>query len=327
MHNFEQLYDFFSVQLEQERDSISARKPENLYQPVVFTLDMGGKRLRPVLLLMAHELFSNEIENALPVAFAIEMFHNFTLLHDDIMDGAHLRRNHPTIHVKYSNNIAILSGDAMSILSYEYINQCKSPNYREIFELFTQTALKICEGQQYDMDFETRDDVSVDEYLYMIGLKTAILIAASLKLGALIANAPESDACYLYDFGYNLGMAFQIQDDLLDTFGTTSDFGKRIGGDIISNKKTFLMLKALELAKSRQLEELKHLTSSTNFDAEKKIKKVKSIFNELQIDSVAKAKMEEYYQLALQALNDVNISNDRKHELLHIASRMMKRTS
>lgn len=327
MHNFEQLYHFFSVRLEQERDTILARKPENLYQPVVFTLDMGGKRLRPVLLLMAHELFSGKLENALPVAFAIEMFHNFTLLHDDIMDGAHLRRNHPTIHVKYSNNIAILSGDAMSILSYEYINQCKSPNYRDIFELFTQTALKICEGQQYDMDFETRDDVSVEEYLNMIGLKTAILIAASLKLGALIADAPEADACNLYDFGFNLGMAFQIQDDLLDTFGTTSAFGKRIGGDIVANKKTFLMLKALELAEGSQREELQHLTSSTIFDDEEKIKKVKTIFDELQIDRVAKAKMEDYYQLSLKALNAVNTRSDSKEQLLNIANQMMKRTS
>lgn len=327
MNHFNTLYKQFESKLEQEIIAINTLEPKNLYEPVVYTLNMGGKRLRPVLLLMAHELYCSNFEQAYPVAFAIELFHNFTLLHDDIMDGANLRRNNETIHVKYSNNTAILSGDAMSILSYKYLNKCKSKNYREVFDLFTQTALKICEGQQYDMDFETRSDVSVEEYLKMIGHKTAILIAASLKLGAMIANAPEKDAELIYNFGYNLGMAFQLQDDYLDAFGDTISFGKNIGGDIVSNKKTFLLLKALELAEGENLNILQQLITSNKVNQQEKIQKVKNLYVNLGVVELAKEKMEEFYKKSIQSLEAIEIDSFKKNELLSIANQMMKRKS
>jgi geranylgeranyl diphosphate synthase type II len=326
MHNYKELQLLFGAKLEEEISQISQREPKYLYEPVIYTLQMGGKRLRPVLLLMAHELFNEKFETTMPVAIAIEMFHNFTLLHDDIMDNAELRRNHPTIHVKYSSNTAILSGDAMSILSYEYLNRCKSDNFREIFDVFTQTALKICEGQQYDMDFEREDHTTVDDYLRMIGLKTAILIAASLKIGALAANAPNNEADLLYDFGYNLGMSFQLRDDYLDSFGNTSTFGKNIGGDIVSNKKTFLMLTAMELAKGDTETTLKQAMSS-DITPDEKIKQILSIYNQLEIGRLTIEKMEEYYNKALLCWENLNVPNNKKQNLLLLANKMMNRTS
>jgi geranylgeranyl diphosphate synthase type II len=327
MHNYKELQSIFEAKLEKEISQISQRVPKYLYEPVVYTLQMGGKRLRPVLLLMAHELFDENIEKAISVAMAIEMFHNFTLLHDDIMDNAELRRNHATIHVKYSSNTAILSGDAMSILSYEYLNRCKSENFREIFDVFTQTALKICEGQQYDMDFESENHTTVDDYLKMIGLKTGILLAASLKIGALSANAPKSEANLLYDFGYNLGMAFQLRDDYLDSFGSTSTFGKKIGGDIISNKKTFLMLTAMEQAKGETKISLEKTMSSAQINTDDKIKQILSIYNDLEIDRLTNEKMEEYYNKSLLCWENLNIPNNKKQNLLLIANKMMNRTN
>lgn len=322
-----QLIDFVNKQLQQEVDLLDSREPANLYHPVVYTLNMGGKRIRPVLLLMAYNLYKENIEHARNSAIAIEMFHNFTLLHDDIMDNADLRRNYETVHLKYSNEAAILSGDAMSILSYEYINKCESKNYREIFQVFTRTALQICEGQQYDMDFETRDDVTVEEYLKMIGLKTAVLLAASLKIGVLEADGTMEDANNLYNFGYNLGMAFQLQDDLLDSFGDTNSFGKNIGGDIVSNKKTFLMLKALELAKGEKQQELLDLISLKEFKREEKIEKVKNIYKDLGVVKLSQQKMEEYYELAIMHLDRLDVEKSRKTILLDTANKMMKRTS
>lgn len=324
-HNF--FLDLFNSKLEQEITQLSSREPANLYAPVIYTLNMGGKRIRPVLLLMAYDLYKQEYEEAFPVAIAIEMFHNFTLLHDDIMDNADLRRNYETVHLKYSNETAILSGDAMSILSYEYIVQCKSPNYRQIFDLYTHTALQICEGQQYDMDFENRNDVTVNEYLKMIGLKTAVLLATSLKLGALIAEAPSDDAQKLFDFGYNLGMAFQLQDDLLDTYGETTSFGKNIGGDIVANKKTFLLLKALELAKGETLKVLTKLITDADFDREEKIKKVKNIYNDLDVVKFSKLRMEEFYSKAIQCLESVSVEKEKKANLLEIANQLMRRNN
>lgn len=327
MHSFNELYQLFNTTLENEIALIRQREPLNLYEPVVYTLDMGGKRLRPVMLLMACDLFDANFDDALPAALAIELFHNFTLLHDDIMDGANLRRNNETIHVKYSSNTAILSGDAMSILSYEYINKCNSPHYKEIFNQFTNTALKICEGQQYDMDFEMRSNVAVSEYLDMIGLKTAILIATSLKLGALIGNAPRHDAEALYHFGFNLGMAFQLQDDYLDTFGDTVSFGKNIGGDIVANKKTFMLLKALELAKGETLKTLQNLISSSNFDNNKKIEQIRNIFIELGIVALTKTKMEEYYQMSIHFWEQINVDILKKKPLLDFSKSIMKRNN
>ena len=327
MQHYNDLLKLFNSKLEQEIDKLKTREPISLYEPVIYTLNMGGKRIRPVLLLMAYDLYKDQHEEAFPVAMAVEMFHNFTLLHDDIMDKADLRRNYLTVHLKYSDESAILSGDAMSILSYEYLTQCQSNNYRDIFHLYIQTALKICEGQQLDMVFENRDNVSVDEYLSMIGYKTAILLATSLKMGALIANAPQADAQLLFEFGYNLGMAFQLQDDLLDAYGDTGSFGKKIGGDIVANKKTFLMLKALELAKGEELQKLKTLISNTSFAKEEKIVQVKNIFNNLNVVMLSELKMDEYYQKAIKNLELINLEMHLKVNLLDVANKMMKRNS
>lgn len=325
MHNYTEISQLFETTLQHEIENIYLLQPSNLYRPVIYTLNMGGKRIRPTLLIMAYEMFDKQIEKALPAAMAIEMFHNFTLLHDDMMDDASMRRNKETIHIKFSNNTAILSGDAMSIISYDYINRCNTPHYREVVEIFTDTALKICEGQQYDMDFETRNDVTVDEYLHMIGLKTAILLAASLKIGALLANASKTDAQLLYGFGFNLGMAFQLQDDYLDTFGDSKTFGKKIGGDIVSNKKTYLLLKTLELAKGDKLNELNNLISTENIEIQQKIERVIDIYKHVNVVSHSKKIMEGYYNKAIALFEQVNIETEKKSELLHVAQEMLKR--
>ena len=322
---FEDLVNFFSDKLKTEINTLGQREPKKLYEPVVYSLNMGGKRLRPALLLMAYQLYKNDLEKALPAAFAIELFHNFTLLHDDIMDNASLRRNIETIHIKYSNNAAILSGDAMSILSYEYISKCQTNRYQDLIALYTDTALKICEGQQFDMDFETTSQVTVDEYLTMIGLKTAVLLAASLKIGALLADATEKDARLLYELGYNLGMAFQLQDDLLDTFGDQNEFGKNIGGDICLNKKTFLLINALKIARDEQLTELEKWISATHFDKSEKIERVRRIYVNLGIAEITKDKIDSYFQVFQQKWEQLNVNKQKKECLLVVANKLMSR--
>lgn len=327
MQHYNQLLALFNTKLEEEIEHLRKREPVNLYEPVIYTLNMGGKRIRPVLLLMAYEMYNDRFEEALPAALAIEMFHNFTLLHDDIMDKAELRRNYPTVHLKYSGESAILSGDAMSILSYEYLLKCPANNAAGIFALFTETALKICEGQQFDMDFENRNDVSVNDYLKMIGLKTAILLACSLKTGALVGGASTKDANLLYDFGYFLGLAFQLQDDLLDAYGSTNDFGKNIGGDIVANKKTFLLLKSLELANGNIETELRNLLSASQFDKTEKIRAVKNIYNQLGVVKLSENEMESCYAKAINCLNNVALDENKKSHLYSVARQLMKRNS
>jgi geranylgeranyl diphosphate synthase, type II len=325
MAQFDILFDFFSNKLTGEIEQIRERVPKKLYEPVIYSLNMGGKRIRPVLLLMAYQMFRSDLEKALPAAFAIELFHNFTLLHDDIMDDARLRRNFKPVHLEYSTNAAILSGDAMSILSYEYITKCDSVNSKEIIDLYTNTALKICEGQQFDMDFETINNVSVDEYINMIGLKTAILLATSLKMGAIIADAPVEDAQLLYEMGYNLGLAFQIQDDLLDSFGDQDTFGKTIGGDIVSNKKTFLLINSLKLANDHQLAELSGWLQKKEFNKSEKINQVKKIYSDLKIFDITQKKIEYYFQIAQNCWDKINVDLERKEGLLTIAKILMDR--
>ena len=289
-------------------------------------MEMGGKRLRPVLLLAAYNIFSDDVVPALPAALGIEVFHNFTLLHDDIMDKAEVRRNRPTVHRRYSENSAILSGDAMAFLSYKYLLECKSTRMEEVIDLFSATALEVCEGQQYDMEFEDRLDVSEEEYLEMIRLKTAVLLACSLKSGALLANADDQTANALYDYGQNLGLTFQIQDDLLDTFGDQKTFGKRIGGDIVSNKKTWLLVKALE--ETGQLKEslLKWINSS-EFQPEQKIAAVKEIFIELGIEKKARNEIDRLFQKSSAILNELPVADKRKKVLQELSHKMLKRNS
>ena len=320
MYTSEQLLEKVKVALAEIKfDS----KPEELYNPIKFTLNLGGKRIRPVSVLLACEMFNGDIEKAINPAIAIEIFHNFTLLHDDMMDNASVRRGNPTVHIKWTNNIALLSGDAMSVIAYKYISQAH--NLKETLDVFSDTALKICEGQQYDMDFESRNDVSVDEYLKMINLKTAVLLAAALKIGAIEANAPESDKENIYEFGRNLGMAFQLQDDYLDTFGNVEKFGKNIGGDIVSNKKTYLLIKALELASGKEKEELNHWLAKKEFNNEEKIAAVRKIFDTLEICKQSQLLMKSYFEKAEEFFNKLSISKESKNTLKDFTDSLRER--
>ncbi|NPA43904.1 MAG: polyprenyl synthetase family protein [Chlorobi bacterium] len=301
------------------------KEPANLYQPIKYTLDAGGKRIRPALVLAACNIFSKDIENAIPVALAFEVFHNFTLLHDDIMDNSPKRRNKETVHVKWNENIAILSGDAMMIKAYGFLNDLTANLLKEIFPVFNKTALEVCEGQQYDMDFETTENVSEKDYLKMIKLKTSVLIAASLKAGAISGGANEKDADLLYDFGLNIGLAFQLQDDLLDVYADTNVFGKQTGNDIITGKKTFLLINAMERADDETLKELKNLISDQKIDKQEKVAKVTSIYNSLGIKELTENKISQLHNKAINSLNSLSVENGKKEVLLSFADLIMKR--
>ncbi len=325
MYTIKELQLLISGEINKEIQHLYQTEPKNLYEPIGYALDMGGKRLRPVMVLLAYNLFSNSVENAFPVAMAIEVFHNFTLLHDDIMDEAEMRRNSETVCKKYNDNIAILSGDAMSIMAYNYFLKNRSSNLAGMISLFSQTALEVCEGQQLDMDFETRLDVSIPEYLDMIRLKTAVLLACSLKLGAMAADASEVISNQLYAFGLNLGIAFQLQDDLLDVFADQDKFGKKIGGDIVSNKKTFLLLKALEISDEDSKRSIQEWITKTDFDADLKIRSITDIYNKLNIKKITESSIDEFYQTALTIFEEIDLEKETKSELLHLAGLIMKR--
>jgi len=302
-------------------------EPEGLYEPIEYVLSIGGKRLRPVLCVMAFNLFSDNIKDVIAPAMGVEVFHNFTLLHDDIMDNADFRRNMPTVHKKWNDNTAILSGDAMMVEAYKQLLKYKGVNFREILEVFTQTALEVCEGQQYDMNFETQQNVTEAEYLKMIELKTAVLIAGALKIGSLAAESTLEDADNLYKYGYNVGMAFQLQDDYLDVFGDFDVFGKKIGGDIISNKKTFLLISALNIAKGKTLELLLKTLSDKEIDTERKIKIITNIYKELGVDELSTKKMKSYLDNAFIYLDKVNVPEIKKEELRKFAISLSERTN
>lgn len=325
MHTVEELQNLVEKAIKNRSGELLQKTPVELYEPIQYSLEMGGKRLRPVLLLLAYNLFAEEIENALPAAVAIEVFHNFTLLHDDIMDKAAVRRNRPTVHVQFDENSAILSGDAMAFQSYKYLLECKSSRLTEVFDLFTTTAIEVCEGQQYDMDFENRMDVKADEYLEMIRLKTAVLLACSLKAGALLGGASAELSAKLYDFGENLGLAFQLQDDLLDTFGDQQTFGKKIGGDILANKKTFLLIKALENASPELRDELMKWMNKEAFNPEDKIKAVTAIYLKSGAQKLAEEKVDFYFQQAMKLLEDLPLETAVKQPLRNLALKMLTR--
>lgn len=298
--------------------------PENLYDPIRYFMEIGGKRIRPILCLLGCQMFSDDISPALAPALAVEYFHNFSLLHDDIMDKAPLRRGFDTIHIKYGINNAILSGDAMLVKSYEFLSDAAQA-LPQLIKVFTRTALQVCEGQQYDMDFENRQEVSIPEYLLMIELKTAVLLAASLSMGAICAGAKSQDVDNLYQFGKNIGIAFQLQDDLLDTFGNPDVFGKKIGGDIAQNKKTYLMLKTIEIADQHSREKLNHWLNVKENDTELKIANIKSIMEQLRIPEVTKAIIQVYYQKAFSHLNQIDIEDSRKNILIELTEQLMFR--
>lgn len=298
-------------------------EPKNLYNPIHYILQIGGKRLRPITTLMSCDLFGGYLKKALPAALSVEMFHNFTLIHDDIMDKASLRRGKETVHKKWDKSVGILSGDALMILSYQMLEYYNGDEFKKIYALFNKTALQICEGQQYDMDFETRSDVSLNEYIKMISYKTAVLLASSLKTGAIISNANKQDEQLIYDFGYNLGIAFQLQDDYLDVFGTEG-FGKKIGGDIEENKKTFLYLKALELASNKDKEELLNLFK-TKEKTENKVKKVKQLYVKYKIPEISIHEIKKYTLKAFACVEKLSISNSNKEIFINLGKDLMHR--
>jgi len=287
-------------------------EPVELYQPISYVLSGNGKRLRPCLALLSCNLFNNDIRNAIKPAIGVEMFHNFTLLHDDIMDKADIRRNKPTVHKKWNENVAILSGDAMLIKTYELFFELKPNILAKVIEVFNKAALQVCEGQQYDMNFETKIDVTTDEYIKMITLKTAVLLAASLKIGAIIGGATLKDANLLYNYGINLGIAFQLQDDYLDLYGDVKTFGKKIGGDIVSNKKTYLLISAIENAKDENKHKLLNLLYNKHIESHEKIKEVTDIYNDLNIPQVLKEKLHFYHS---QAVNNISQVNAKKGDI------------
>ncbi|MDX9746966.1 MAG: polyprenyl synthetase family protein [Paludibacter sp.] len=322
MKSFEELLSIINTGLEQLSWE---REPQGLYAPIAYTLNLGGKRIRPALTLMACNLYSEHPEVALRPALGIEVFHNFTLLHDDIMDRATIRRGKPTVHVKWNDNTAILSGDVMQIASYMLVSEAPSHVLKSVLDLFSRTAVEICEGQQYDMEFEQRNEVSADEYIEMIRLKTAVLLGCALKTGAIIGGAGTNDAANLYAFGENIGLAFQLMDDVLDVYGDEKTFGKKIGGDILCNKKTYLLIHARQLAEGETATTLQALLNGSAATPEEKIDGVRSVYDALGVKQIALDAMEMYYQKALEHLVKVSVADTRKSILLQLARDLMNR--
>lgn len=301
------------------------KEPKSLYDPIRYILSLGGKRMRPVLTLLSADIFGADYKKALPAAIAVEVFHNFSLIHDDIMDDAPLRRGNETVHEKWDLNTGILSGDAMLILAYQYFEQYEPAVFQELAKLFSKTALEVCEGQQWDVDFENREDVTIPEYLKMIEYKTAVLVAAALKMGAIIAGTSEENGKNIYDFGRNLGIAFQIQDDYLDAFGDPETFGKQVGGDIIENKKTYLFLKAKEFANGEDASQLRDLYSIQPDDNTDKIASIKEIFNRTGASQAALTAIKDFTMKAFDTLSKMDISEEKKQTLREFGENLMQR--
>lgn len=301
------------------------RKPQSLYEPIKYTMSQGGKRIRPVLTLLSYYMFRDDIRQALPCAMGLEMYHNYTLLHDDLMDNADMRRGNMTVHKKWDANTAILSGDSMLVLSYQLMSQCPQEMLQQVIDTFTITALEIGEGQQYDMDFEKRTDVTEEEYIEMIRLKTSVLLACAAKIGAILAGASSEEQNHAYRFGEQLGLAFQLQDDFLDVYGDEKVFGKKIGGDITSNKKTYMLIKALERAEGIDRQQLEYWIEAQEFDRSEKVNAVTEIYTRLGIDTLAKERIDKYFTSALNHLDAISAPAERKAELLSFVQQMMRR--
>ena len=322
-YNIDQLIGNINSYIEQLAYS---REPLGLYAPIEYVLDLGGKRLRPVLMLLAYNLYREDIEQIYSQAAGIETYHNFTLLHDDLMDNADMRRGMPVVHKKWNENTAILSGDAMLMLSYQFMmNECPQECVKEVMEVFGKTALEICEGQQYDMEFEDRDDVEVEEYIEMIRLKTSVLLAGSLKIGAVLGGAPVADAEKLYDFGVKMGLAFQLQDDFLDVYGDPEVFGKKIGGDILCNKKTYMLINAMKLTQGEDKAELMRWIDAKEFDKKEKIAAVTAIYNKVDIAALCQNRINKYFEEGLALLNEVDVDDSRKENLRQFVAKLMDR--
>lgn len=303
------------------------RQPFGLYKPIRYVLSMGGKRLRPVLLLMTYNMYRDDVDQAMPTAVGLETYHNYTLLHDDVMDRAEVRRGKPCVHKVWNENTAILSGDSMLVMAYRLMAGCPAKYLKGVMDLFTTTALEIGEGQQYDVDFENRMDVTAEEYIEMIRLKTSVLLACAMKLGAMQADAPEADADLLYSFGERLGLAFQLQDDMLDVYGDFRTFGKKIGGDILCNKKTYMLIKALEGADAQQREELEHWINATEYVPEEKIQAVTALYDAIGVRSVCSDLINSYFEESCQLLEQVNLPSGKKAALWQYALSLLGRNN
>ena len=322
MKTFEEILKIIDIQIS-EIDW--QREPRGLYAPIKYVLSLGGKRLRPALTLMAYNLFSDNVLPAIYPAIGVEIFHNFTLLHDDIIDKAEVRRGKPTVHKKWNENTAILSGDVMQIIAYQYISQTPTEHLKEVLDLFSTTAAEICQGQQLDMDFERQQNVSTEEYLEMIKLKTAVLLGCALKIGAIIGKAQNYDCQAIYNFGINLGLAFQLKDDWLDVWGDEQTFGKKIGGDILCNKKTYMLINALQMAKGQDKQDLNSFLNNINILPEEKIRGVSAIFNRLKIKELTEEKINFYYKKSLENLDYVDVDSSKKENLLILAKELLLR--
>ena len=326
MDTYSQLTELLQNRLK-SYSPLPEHEPAQLYDPIRYFLSLGGKRLRPLLALIACDLFDENPEKAMPVAMAVELFHNFSLIHDDIMDNAPLRRGQTTVHEKWNTSIAILSGDAVLVKAYEELAKVEAGYLPQLLNLFNTTALQVCEGQQYDMNFETDANISISNYLHMISLKTAVLLACSLKMGAVTANADNENAQGLYNFGKHIGIAFQLKDDLLDVYGDATKVGKQSGGDIISNKKTFLLLNALQKANTEQQKELNHWLQLKKFNTIQKVNAVKKIFDTLHIQKTTEEEIHQHFQQALSHLQQVNCNEKKKEKLRLYATELMMRES
>lgn len=303
-----------------------SRQPKGLYDPIQYVLSLGGKRLRPVLMLMAYNLYKDDVDRILPVAVGLETYHNYTLLHDDLMDRADMRRNKPTVHKVWNDNTAILSGDTMLVLAYQQMALSDGAYLKRVLDIFTNTALEIGEGQQFDMEFETRDNVTEEEYINMIRLKTSVLLAAALQIGAVLGGASDSDARHLYDYGVQVGLAFQLQDDYLDVYGDASVFGKKIGGDILCNKKTYMLINALQRADGEQRKELKKWIEAVDYCPEEKIAAVTHLYDAIGIRDLCDRKIEEYFKSAESCLAAVQVNEERKIALKNFVLSLMHRS-
>jgi len=319
------LADYKSEFLDFLNKKIQIKEPKNLYEPIHYILGIGGKRLRPMLTLVSAHFFKGDYKKAFHAALAIEVFHNFTLVHDDIMDEAPIRRGKTTVHKKWDLNRGILSGDAMMLMTNQLMEHYESKKFKDLMVLFNKTALEVCEGQQYDVDFETRNDVSIDEYKTMITYKTAVLVACSLKMGAIIADVEKQDAEFIYNYGLNLGIAFQLQDDYLDTFGDPETFGKQIGGDILENKKTFLYLKLLEVINDDDKKSLLKWFS-TDEKSDKKIKEVTVLYTKYNIPTIVKLEIDKYTQLSYKSLQNTTMNNEGKQFFTQLGDDLLHRT-
>ena len=301
------------------------RQPSTLYDPIKYVLSIGGKRIRPVLVMLAYNMYRDDVERIMEPAVGLETYHNYTLLHDDLMDNADVRRGMPTVHRRWNANTAILSGDSMLVVAYQRVAQCPAEQLKTVLDLFTETALEIGEGQQYDMDFETRTDVTEAEYIEMIRLKTSVLLACAVKMGAILAGASDDDAANLYTFGEKLGLAFQLQDDLLDVYGDPKVFGKAIGGDITSNKKTYMLINAFQLANEEQKAELMRWITAEEFDKAEKIAAVTEIYNQIGIRELCEKKINAFFDEARAFLNKINVAEERKQQLRRFTDQMLHR--